>query len=102
MECRGGADIISYLYDELLKMPRVKLLTNKNAKIISFVIDGMHVLDFGALMGAHNVCLRVGNMCASWMHATMGVPGSIRISVGPWNTMDDAVAVVDIIRGIVK
>ena len=98
----GGADIISYLYDELLKMPRVKLLTNKNAKIISFVIDGMHVLDFGALMGAHNVCLRVGNMCASWMHATMGVPGSIRISVGPWNTMDDAVAVVDIIRGIVK
>ena len=98
----GGADIVSYIYDALSQMPRVKLLTNKNAKIISFVVDGMHVLDFGALMGARNVCLRVGNMCASWMHATMGVPGSIRISVGPWNTMDDAVAVVDIIRGIVK
>ena len=98
----GGTDIVSYIYNELSKMSRVKLLTKRDAKIISFVIDGMHVLDFGALMGAHNVCLRVGNMCASWIHAAMGVSGSIRISVGPWNTMDDAVAVVDIIRGIIK
>jgi selenocysteine lyase/cysteine desulfurase len=32
----------------------------------------------------------------------MGIDGSIRISVGPWNTMDDAKVVVDVIRGIVK
>ena len=98
----GGADIISYIYDELSKMPRVKLLTARDAKIISFIVSGLHVLDFGALMGAHNVCIRVGNMCASWAHSAMGIGGSIRISVGPWNTIDDARAVIDIIRGIVK
>lgn len=97
----GGVDIISYIYDELSKMPRVKLLTARDAKIISFIVDGMHVLDFGALMGAHNICVRVGNMCASWIHSVMGIDGSIRISVGPWNTMGDAKTVVDIIRGIV-
>ena len=97
----GGADIINYIYDELSKMPRVKLLTNRGAKIISFVVRDMHVLDFGALIGAKNVCVRVGNMCASWIHAAMGVPGSIRISVGPWNTMKDAKSVVEIIGGIV-
>ena len=96
----GGADIISYMYDALCGMPRIKLLTQPDAKIISFVIDGMHVLDFGALMGAHNVCVRVGNMCASWIHAALGVDGSVRLSVGPWNTMDDAARVVDIIREI--
>ncbi|MBP5707814.1 MAG: aminotransferase class V-fold PLP-dependent enzyme [Alphaproteobacteria bacterium] len=97
----GGVDIINYIYDELSKMPRIKLLTNRDAKIISFVVNDMHVLDFGALIGAKNVCVRVGNMCASWIHAAMNVPGSIRISVGPWNTIEDAKTVVEIIRGIV-
>lgn len=98
----GGDEIISYIYDELSKMPRIKLLTRRDAKLISFIIDGMHVLDFGALIGAHNICVRVGNMCASWIHNAMGISGSVRISVGPWNTMDDAKKVVDVIRGIVK
>ncbi|MBO4625743.1 MAG: aminotransferase class V-fold PLP-dependent enzyme [Alphaproteobacteria bacterium] len=98
----GGADILSYIYDGLSKIPHIKLLTRQDAKIISFVVDDMHVLDFGSLVGAAGVCLRVGNMCASWIHDLMGIPGSIRISVGPWNTMTDAEQVVDIIRGIVK
>ena len=98
----GGADIVAYIYDELSKMPRVKLLTARDAKIISFVVMNQHVLDFGALIGAHNICVRVGNMCASWIHKKMGIDGSIRISVGPWNTMDEAKYVVDVIRGIVK
>ena len=98
----GGADIVSYIYDELTKMPRIKLLTNRDAKIISFVISDMHILDFGALIGANDVCVRVGNMCASWVHSLMGIDGSVRISVGPWNTMDEACAVVDIIKGILK
>jgi len=98
----GGANIISYIYDELIKIPRVKLLTNRDAKIISFMISDMHILDFGAMMGAHDVCVRVGNMCASWIHSLMKINGSVRISVGPWNTMDEARAVVDIIKGILK
>jgi len=101
-EWSGGADITSYIHKELSKMPRIKLLTKENAKIISFVVDGMHVLDFGTLVGAAGVCLRVGNMCASWIHSLMGVSGSVRISVGPWNTMADAESVVNIIRGIIK
>ncbi len=98
----GGTDIISYMYDELSKMPHIKLLTTRDAKIISFVVRDMHVLDFGTLIGAHNICVRVGNMCASWIHELMGVPGSVRISVGPWNTMDEAKFVVSVIRGIAK
>ena len=98
----GGADIISYMYNELSKIPRIKILTTLNAKMISFVVRDMHVIDFGALIGAHNICVRVGNMCASWLHRVLNIDGSIRISVGPWNTMDDAKYVIDIIREIVK
>ena len=62
----------------------------------------MHALDFGALIGAHNICVRVGNMCATWIHKHLNIDSSIRISIGPWNTMDDAQYVVDVIKELVK
>jgi len=95
-------DLIKYMYDRLQKMPRVKILSPRDASLISFVIDGMHVLDFGALVGARGVCLRVGNMCATWICRALGIAGSARISVGPWNTMDDMRAAADIIEGVLK
>lgn len=98
----GGADLISFMYDELSKLKNIKLLTSRNAVMISFIPKNMHVLDFGALIGAHNVCVRVGNMCASWIHKKLGIDGSCRISVGPWNTMDDAIYVIDVIKKLVK
>ena len=98
----GGADVRHYIYDELAAMTGVRLLTGRDAALISFVVDGMHALDFGALVGARGLCLRVGNMCASWIHRALDIPASIRISNGPWNTPADAAAATDIIRGVIK
>ncbi len=87
-----------YFYEELSKIDRVKILTNKNSSLVTFVIDDMHCLDFGALIGANGICLRVGNMCATWIHEKLGVTGTIRISTGWWNTMDEAEKVVTTIK----
>ena len=99
---RPNPDLIKYAYDELSKLPRIKILTKRDAAILSFVIDGMHPLDVGALIGANNICVRVGNMCASWIHAAMGVSGSVRVSVGAWNKITDVKKFVSVIKGIVK
>ena len=98
----GSRDIHEFIYDELSKIKNIKLFTPRDASIISFTIQNMHALDFGALVGAHDVCVRVGNMCATWIHKKLNIDGSIRISVGPWNTMADAQYLVDVIRGLVK
>ena len=98
----GGHDLIHYMYDELSKIPKVKILTLRDAAMLTFVVDGIHVLDFGTLIGANNICIRVGNMCASWIHKKLNLDGSIRISVGPWNTTDDAVYVINAIKKLVK
>lgn len=94
--------LIKFLYDELSNIPRVKILTRSDAALLSFVIDGMHVIDFGALVGAHNVCLRVGNMCATWIHNRLNLAGSVRVSVGAYNTMDEIKRFVQIVKDIVK
>ena len=97
-----GTDLIRYMYDELSKIESIKLLTPRDSCMISFVPQSMHVIDFGALLGANNICVRVGNMCASWIHKKLNIDGSVRLSVGPWNTMDDAKYVVDVIKELLK
>ena len=98
----GGHDLIKFMYDELSNIKSIRLLTSRDASMLSFVIDGMHALDFGVMVGAHDICLRVGNMCASWLMKNLDIDGCARISVGPWNTMDDARYVIDVIKKIVK
>lgn len=99
---RPDLGLIKYMYDALQRNPRVKVLTARDAAVLSFVVDGMHPLDFGAYMGASDICVRVGNMCASWIHRAMGIDGSIRVSVGPWNTMQDADKFLSVVTKIVK
>ena len=99
---RGDHTLIRYLYDELSKVDKIKIITEPNAVVLTFVVDGMHVLDFGALIGAHNVCLRVGNRCASWLHRLLGYDGTIRISCGAWNTMDEMKQVVQTIKTLMQ
>ncbi|MBQ8294517.1 MAG: aminotransferase class V-fold PLP-dependent enzyme [Alphaproteobacteria bacterium] len=99
---RPNLDLIKYMYDELSQIPRIRILSARTATILTFVVDGMHVLDFGAMVGARGVCLRVGTMCASWIHERLGVDGSVRISVGAYNTTDEVATAVQIIKGIVK
>ncbi len=99
---RPDLDLIKYMYDGLQKNPRIKILSSRDAAILTFVIDGMHPLDFGAYMGANNICVRVGNMCASWVHRCLGVDGSIRVSVGPWNTRQDADEFLSVVQKTVK
>lgn len=99
---RPDLDLIKYMYDELKKNPHIKILTQRESALLTFVVDNMHVLDFGSLAGANGICLRVGNMCASWIHRAMGVDGSIRVSVGPWNTKTDADKFISVVEKIVK
>jgi cysteine desulfurase/selenocysteine lyase len=99
---RPNMDLIKYAYDELSKISNIKILSQRDACILTFVVEGMHALDFGALMGARDVCLRVGNMCASWIFRAMGLDGAIRMSVGAYNILDDIKYFVKCVKEIVK
>ena len=99
---RPDLNLIKYMYDELLKNSLINILSRRDATVLTFTVDGMHSLDVGTMLGAYNICVRVGNMCAAWIHKKLGLGGTIRVSVGPWNTMDDAKTFVNTIQKIVK
>lgn len=99
---RPDLNLIKYMYDELSHNSRIKIITPRDSTLLTFVVDGLHPLDFGAHAGARGICLRVGNMCATWIHRVLGIDGSIRISVGPWNTGDQVRDAVHKIMEIIK
>ena len=99
---RPNLELIKYLYDRLVKNDNIKIITERDSAMFTFYPKNMHVLDFGVMAGTMGLCLRVGNMCAGWLHNLMGLSGTARISVGAWNTLDDVKAAADIIEGIVK
>ena len=96
------SELLNYLRYELSKNSRIKFISKPGAYVLTFTIDGMHPLDFGAMMGARGVCLRVGNMCASWLHQRLGIDGSVRISVGAWNTMAEMKEIVGLTNEILQ
>jgi cysteine desulfurase/selenocysteine lyase len=99
---RPNPEFIRYLHCELSKMDRITIFTKPESSLLTFSVKDMHCFDFGSLIGAYGVCLRVGSMCATWIHNVLGCKGFIRISTGPWNTMDEMIKVVGIIKKIVE
>ena len=99
---RPDLGLIKYLYDEMKKINRVKIISSRDAAMLSFVVDDMHVLDFGMMLGAHNVCVRVGNMCASWIHKKLKLDGTVRVSIGAYNTRNEVKKFINIVQGIIK
>lgn len=102
MQNRPNTDLVKYAYDELMKIEKIKVLSQRDAAVLTFVVNDMHVLDFGAMMGARDVCVRVGNMCASWIFKRLNLDGAIRMSVGAYNTIDDVKQFIKCVKEIVK
>lgn len=98
---RPDINLIKYMYDKLSQNTHIKILSHRDAALLTFVVDKIHVLDFGVMVGARGLCVRVGNMCSAWAVRAAGTDGVVRISVGNYNTPADADAAVQIINGVV-
>ena len=99
---RPDMALIQYLYDELSGGPKIKLLTRRDASVVTFVVDGMNVVDMAARMGVRGLCARAGAMCASWMMNLLNIDGAIRLSVGAYNSKEDIDAAIKIIKDCIK
>ena len=56
---------------------------------ISFVIDGLSALDLGTLLDQQGIAVRTGHHCAMPALQAMGVDGTVRVSLGFYNTQTE-------------
>ncbi len=83
-------DLTKYAINELKKIKEVKIISDINSNsIISFIVQGISSFDIGMMLGAKNICVRVGKHCAEPLHNKLNIENSIRISIGIYNDKKD-------------
>ena len=66
----------------------------EKAGVISFMLDGIHPADLGAVLDRQGVALRVGHHCAEPVMHFYGVSATTRASLAFYNTRSDFDALV--------
>lgn len=74
----------------------------KKIGLLSFTLQGAHPHDIATLLGEENICVRAGEHCASFLHRSLSIPATTRISFGVYTTKDDVDFFVETLSGIYK
>lgn len=80
--------------------------TENQNPVLSFNIQGMGAADVGTLLDVdYNIASRTGLQCAPKVHegiGTVDIHGTVRLSVGPFNTEEDIQAAIQAVREIAE
>ena len=85
-----------YLLDYFQSDERVRLFgvprgtSDEKIPLFSFTVSGVHHEDLALILDKMGVAVRSGQMCAEPVMNRFGVTGMLRVSVAPYNTMDEA------------
>ena len=88
--------IRDYLLQELTKDGRVTLYgvprgtSDEKIPLFSFTVDGVHHEDLALILDKLGIAVRSGQMCAEPVMDRFGVTGMLRVSLAPYNTMEEA------------
>ncbi|MBB1519997.1 aminotransferase class V-fold PLP-dependent enzyme [Aquipseudomonas guryensis] len=67
----------------------VRLLGAPQVALASFVVDGVHSADLAHLLSEQGIAVRAGHHCAMPLLKSLGLPGTIRVSLGLYNDGED-------------
>ncbi len=77
--------------DERIKVFGVPRGTNEEKiPLFSFVVEGVHHEDLALILDKMGIAVRSGQMCAEPLMDRFGVTGMLRVSLAPYNTMEEA------------
>lgn len=57
--------------------------------VVSFNIKGSHPTDVGTLLDKYGIAVRAGHHCTQPLMGILGIPGTVRISLAPYNTSSE-------------
>ena len=88
-------EITSYCEERLREIEGVQVYAagQRKAGVISFNAYGseglLHPFDIGTLLDQQGIAVRTGHHCAEPLIDTLGVPGTVRVSFGLYNDLND-------------
>lgn len=85
-----------YLLDFMMKDERIRLYgvpkktNDEKIPLFSFTVEGVHHEDLALILDKMGIAVRSGQMCAEPVMDRFGVTGMLRVSLAPYNTMEEA------------
>ena len=93
--------LLNAVYDRLSEIPGTTIFgppADRRGAIISFTMQGAHPEDLAQLLDRKGVFVRHGHHCTMPLHEQLGVPATVRVSFGIYNTLDDVDRLIDAIH----
>ena len=92
--------IVEYLIGELRKIDGLRIYGTprdiaQKAPVISFTVDGAHPSDLAQILDKMGIAVRSGLMCAEPLVRKYSEVGMLRVSLAPYNTMDECVTFME-------
>lgn len=81
--------LVRHAVDAFGRIDRVRVVGDPAAGcggIVSLVVEGVHPYDVGGHLDAHGIAVRSGVHCASTFLDSLGLLGTVRVSLGVYNT----------------
>ena len=88
--------IRDYLAQALISDERIRLYgvprgtDDEKIPLFSFTVEGVHHEDLALILDKMGIAVRSGQMCAEPLMDRFGVTGMLRVSLAPYNTMEEA------------
>ena len=68
--------------------------------VLSFLVGNIHHFDMGTLLDRLGIAVRTGHHCAEPLMRRLGIEGTVRASLGLYNTKEEIDALVAGIRRV--
>lgn len=99
-----AAGLAERLLAGLAERPWVRMLgpadMRDRAPVVSFDVDGVHPHDVCAVLDSHGVAARGGHHCAQPLMDRFDVSGTVRASIGLYNTREEIDRLMDSLRHV--
>lgn len=92
---RYSESVKDYFYNALLSDSRIRIFgtpesVDNKISLFSIAVQGVHHEDLALILDKMGIAVRSGQMCAEPVMDRFGVTGMLRISLAPYNTMEEA------------
>ncbi|MGR3914650.1 MAG: cysteine desulfurase [Gammaproteobacteria bacterium] len=90
-------DLLAYATRRLGAIERINIIgaARDKACVISFLLEGAHPFDVGALLDQQGIAVRTGHHCTQPLMDFYGIPGTVRASFALYNNRADVDALID-------
>ena len=84
-------ELLEYATKELLSIDQLRIIGTAKEKsgVISFVVGDIHPYDIGVILDKLGIAVRTGHHCTQPLMKRFGIPGTVRASIGLYNTKEE-------------